>query len=283
MTAGVGRRQCETARWLRTRRADTQPVCTAVRDTRPKLLKPRPALPPESTAATAVAGDLNRRRSPGAARNALRPAAARLRVSPESQPQPTAIAAVGSQAATQADERAHPAKGGPSASQRRSAARSARHHRRLERLRIFRSSSLALLFVSRLRRRVRLRRAVSDLEELSDASDGGRTVDSPAKRGTTDRPPSSSSEDGSDIIAAAPVTSSCAPCYQCTAEIPASCMINLMAFLGCGTDDPLWVCLPCARVQHPDLVEFFPREVRCCDRSRKAPVKRRGRWGFGKR
>ena len=243
------------------------------------------ATPPQSTAATAVAANQSRRQSPGAARNALRPAAARLRAKPESHPQPTAIIAVGSQAATKADEGARPAKGGPSASRRRSAARSAQHHRRLERLRILRSRSLALLFITRLRRRVRLRRAVSDLDEMSDASDGGRTVGvgSPAKRGTTDRPSSSSSEDDSDVIAAAPVTSGCTPCYSCAAELPASSMINLMAFLGCGTDDPLWVCLPCARVRHPDLVEFFPRAVRSSDRSHKAPVKRRGRWGFGKR
>jgi len=54
-----------------------------------------------------------------------------------------------------------------SARKRRSAARSARHHAAIERRRINRSRILALLFLVRLRRRVRLRRNLDDLEELS--------------------------------------------------------------------------------------------------------------------
>ena len=54
----------------------------------------------------------------------------------------------------------------------------------LQRQRYIRSRMLAVLFALRLRRRARLRRALQDVGELSDASDDGQSV--AAKRRTSE-------------------------------------------------------------------------------------------------
>ena len=166
------------------------------------------------------------------------------------------------------------------AKRRRSAARSARRH--LQRQRCIRSRMLAVLFALRLRRRARLRRALQDVGELSDASSDGQLA---AKRGTSDRPPSSSSSgaDDSELLAVVPppTSSGCQPCHECSTELPEGRRLDVMAMLGCFTEGPLWVCRPCARTSYPDLVEFFPREAR--GERLKAPAKRGGGWRLGKR
>ena len=83
------------------------------------------------------------------------------------------------------------------ARQRRSAERSARRHG--ERQRVIRSRILALLFVIRLRRRVRLRRDLRDLETLNTETDSGRQAASKRDRhgpgsGSSSDPESESSE-----------------------------------------------------------------------------------------
>ena len=83
------------------------------------------------------------------------------------------------------------------ARQRRSAARSAQRH--AARQRLIRSRVLAVLFVLKLQRRVRLRRELEELEELEDAGHLGDA----AKRG---RPSSRS-----DILSSSASSSSCDP------------------------------------------------------------------------
>lgn len=200
----------------------------------------------------------------------------------QSQPQPLQSAdAVGGAAAAVESSRARSADGASArasnARQRRSAARSARRH--LQRQRYIRSRMLAVLFALRLRRRARLRRALQDVGELSDASSDGQSV--PAKRGTADRPPSSSSGDDSELLAITPASSGYQPCSECSTELPEGSRLDIMATLGCFSEGPIWVCRPCACKSYPDLVEFFPRKA--CGERRKAPAKRGGGWRLGKR
>ena len=203
---------------------------------------------------------------------------------PQPQP-PQPAAAAGGAATAVVSSRDRPADGtsarAGNAKQRRSAARSARRH--LQRRRCVRSRVLAVLFALRLRRRARLRRALQDVGELSDASSDGPSL--AAKRGTGDRPPSSSSSGPDDSepldVVPHPKSSGCQQCHECSAELPEGRRLDVMAMLGCFTEGPLWVCRSCACTSYPDLVEFFPREAR--GERLKAPAKRGGMWRLGKR
>lgn len=147
------------------------------------------------------------------------------------------------------------------ASKRRSAARSAKRH--ALRRRQIRIPSIALLFVSRLRRRARRRREQEDIGELSDG-EPSVTV----KRGSADRPSSSSSAGSSSSVA---------------------------FVIGCQRCDPLnkrvELCHPCAdEVAYHSMGDgrFIPPPRSLCSAAEAAvaregtrrPAKRRGsRWG----
>ena len=102
------------------------------------------------------------------------------------------------------------------ARQRRSAERSARRH--AARQRRLRATALAVLFLSRLRRRARLRRDLQDLEELADAA----PTDALAKRGRSSRGSSSasSSATSSPLLHSEPVPPAVPGCWGVTLPQP---------------------------------------------------------------